>query len=418
MNSPPAVPVRRIIQGHVSTVMTSSRADFHPVRDRPNTLAISRQSPFNFLSRPRTLQSFRQYHHIRRAVDRTVRAGHVLNSPPHRPNVLEEDPDESASIDTKTLSSRDEERNAEAEGDERIILVGWEGPHDPLNPLNWSLRPSHRHLRRPVDQRLRRRLGQLGRRSGRRRDRPSLPRRRRGRGPVPGPVHRRASRRLPGRRADRRDRGPQSHLRRESPPARRRAIHAASIAHIFGPGPDHRVAARVTGHERRGSLMHQANAPGTDLPDPEYRLWSALLAAPAFPIALFRLGWTNDDSISPWSSLGACVLLGFSWAGIYVTVDQSLLDTYGIYAGSALALVTCWRHGVSGVINLVSRPMYRGLGVQWTMTLMGGLAVVQCPLPWIFYQYGPRVRAGSHFAGQYSRPQNQRDRTGRALNWR
>ena len=56
---------------------------------------------------------------------------------------------------------------------------------------------------------------------------------------------------------------------------------------------------------RRLSLMNQASAPGTDLPEPEYRLWMALLAAPAFPISLFWLAWTNYESISPWSNIMA-----------------------------------------------------------------------------------------------------------------
>ncbi|EME39391.1 hypothetical protein DOTSEDRAFT_91758 [Dothistroma septosporum NZE10] len=166
------------------------------------------------------------------------------------------------------------------------------------------------------------------------------------------------------------------------------------------------------------NLVRKANIPGSDLPDPEYRLWSALLAAPAFPIALFWLGWTNYTSISPWSSLGAVVLLGFSWAGIYVTVYQYLLDTYGIYAGSALAIITCWRYLASGAVNLVSRPMYDGIGVHWVMTLLGCLAVLQMPLPIVFYYYGPRIRQKSAFAGRYARPENARNRTGRALQWR
>nr|POE46902.1 putative efflux pump kojt [Quercus suber] len=141
--------------------------------------------------------------------------------------------------------------------------------------------------------------------------------------------------------------------------------------------------------ERNVSLVTKAALPGQDLPDPEYRLWTAVLAAPAFPISLFWLGWTNYASVSYWSSEGAVVLLGFSWAGIYVTV--------------ALAVVTCCRYLASGFINLVSRPMYDGIGVHWTMTLLGCLAVLQMPLPLIFYRYGQAVRKRSAFAGRYER---------------
>lgn len=168
----------------------------------------------------------------------------------------------------------------------------------------------------------------------------------------------------------------------------------------------------------RGEVIRAANIPGQDLPDPEYRLLYALLAAPAFPISLFWLGWTNYSWISPWSGLGATVLLGFSWAGIYVTVYQYLLDTYGIYSGSALAIITCWRYLASGMINLVSRPMYDGIGVHWTMTILGCLAVLQMPLPIIFYIYGEKIRRRSAFANRYARSTNPRSREGRALQWK
>ncbi|KAF2168806.1 hypothetical protein M409DRAFT_20823 [Zasmidium cellare ATCC 36951] len=174
---------------------------------------------------------------------------------------------------------------------------------------------------------------------------------------------------------------------------------------------------QITG-EWRDDLVRAANIPGQDLPDPEYRLWYALFAAPAFPISLFWLGWTNFSWISPWSDLGATTLLGFSWAGIYVTVYQYILDTYGIYSGSALSIITCWRYLVSGMINMVSRPMYNGIGVHWTMTMLGCLAVIQMPLPIVFYFYGDRIRKRSAFANRYARTNTPRTREGHALQWK
>ena len=164
--------------------------------------------------------------------------------------------------------------------------------------------------------------------------------------------------------------------------------------------------------------IHKANNPGVDLPQPEYRLWTALLAAPAFPISLFWLGWTNYAWISPWSNLGAVVLLGFSWAGIYVTVYQYILDVYGIYAGSALAAITCWRFSASGLINMVSRYMYTGIGVHWVATLLGCLAALLMPLPLIFYRYGPNIRRRSAFASDHDRSQNSRSKIGSRAKWK
>lgn len=174
---------------------------------------------------------------------------------------------------------------------------------------------------------------------------------------------------------------------------------------------------QITG-EKKTDLITSANIPGTDLPQPEYRLWMALLSGPALPISMFWLGWTNYKFISPWSDICALFLLGFSWAGIYVTVYQYILDTYGIYAGSALSVVTCWRYLASGASNLYSDPMYDGIGVHWSATWLGILAIIQAPLPLIFYRYGHKIRMKSSFASQYARPDNPRDREGKALAWK
>jgi hypothetical protein len=173
----------------------------------------------------------------------------------------------------------------------------------------------------------------------------------------------------------------------------------------------------ITGSQEKSTIM-AANSPGIDLPDPEYRLWLALLAAPAFPISLFWLGWTNYASISPWSSIGAVVLFGFSWAGIYVTVYQYILDTYGTYAGSALAIITNWRYLASGGINMVARPMYKALGVHWTLTMVGILTALQMSLPVLFYFYGPALRKKSGFAAQNIPDVKPTDMKGRQLSWR
>lgn len=38
------------------------------------------------------------------------------------------------------------------------------------------------------------------------------------------------------------------------------------------------------------------------------------------------------------------------------------------------------------------------LGPRWAGTLLGGIAVLLGPSPWIFYYYGPQIRKWSKFA--------------------
>jgi MFS transporter, DHA1 family, multidrug resistance protein len=151
-----------------------------------------------------------------------------------------------------------------------------------------------------------------------------------------------------------------------------------------------------------------AHVAGIDLPPPEYRLWTAAPVAPGLPISLFWLAWTNYASVSPWSSLCAMGMFGICWAGIYVTVYNYILDVYGIYAGSALAIITFFRYTASAGISMVSRPMYLNIHVHWSMTLFGCVAVVLAPVPLVLAWYGPKLRERSRFASQYAKEARER----------
>lgn len=168
-------------------------------------------------------------------------------------------------------------------------------------------------------------------------------------------------------------------------------------------------------HADEGIDFKNANIPGRDLPEPEYRLWLAAPVAILLPISLFWLGWTNYSSISPWSDLGAITLFSICWAGIYVAIYQYILDVYGIYADSALAPITFLRYWASGGVNLITRPWYGNIGVHWVTTIIGCLAIVLAFAPFFLWRHGAGIRKCSKFAGMYSRPGNERLRVGRAL---
>jgi hypothetical protein len=47
---------------------------------------------------------------------------------------------------------------------------------------------------------------------------------------------------------------------------------------------------------------------------------------------------------------------------------------------------------------IVSVPMYENLGVHWSLTLLGCLALLLTPVPYIFYRYGPVIMRASRNA--------------------
>lgn len=136
---------------------------------------------------------------------------------------------------------------------------------------------------------------------------------------------------------------------------------------------------------------------GTRLP-PEFRLWFAMFGAPAIPISMLWMGWTAYPSISYWSSLGASVLFGYGILCVFISSYQYIIDSYEIYAASALASVTLIRYVAAGGMVEVAIPFYSNLGVHWTLTILGCLSALLVPVPYLFYKYGVRIRKRSKYA--------------------
>ncbi|KIY03333.1 uncharacterized protein Z520_00024 [Fonsecaea multimorphosa CBS 102226] len=131
---------------------------------------------------------------------------------------------------------------------------------------------------------------------------------------------------------------------------------------------------------------------------PEYRLWPAIVTAPLMPISLFWLGWTNYPSISLWSGLAACFCFGIVATAVYVSSYEYIVDSYTKHSAVALASITMARYLVAGTMVMAARPMYTGIGVHWTMTLLGCIGVLLAPAPLFFRLYGKRLRAKSVYA--------------------
>lgn len=130
---------------------------------------------------------------------------------------------------------------------------------------------------------------------------------------------------------------------------------------------------------------------------PESRLYWAMIGGPAVPISLFWMGWTARPDISIWSPLLASVLFGFGILCVFMTTYQYLMDTYEIYAASALASVTFIRYTISGAFIEISIPFYENMGVPYTLTILGSLSGVLVVIPYAFYRYGPAIRKRSRF---------------------
>jgi hypothetical protein len=69
-----------------------------------------------------------------------------------------------------------------------------------------------------------------------------------------------------------------------------------------------------------------------------------------------------------------------------------------MYSASALAGNSIIRSAAGAAFPLFTNQMFHNLGIQWGATLLGLVALLMAPLPFVFYRYGARVRTKSKFA--------------------
>lgn len=131
---------------------------------------------------------------------------------------------------------------------------------------------------------------------------------------------------------------------------------------------------------------------------PESRLWFSMIGAPAIPVSMFLMGWLSDGDISIWAPIASSVLFGFGILCVFISCYQYVIDSYEIYAASALASVTLIRYVAAGGMTIVGIPFYENLGVHYTCTILGCIAAACTPVPYLFYIYGHKLRQKSKYA--------------------
>jgi MFS transporter, DHA1 family, multidrug resistance protein len=132
---------------------------------------------------------------------------------------------------------------------------------------------------------------------------------------------------------------------------------------------------------------------------PEDRLKVAMIGGILFPITMFWFAWTGNFNSIHWVvPTLAGVFLSTSILLIFVAYLNYLTDSYLMYAASALAANTVARSACGAAAPLFTGQMFTALGVGGGGSLIGGVACLLAPIPFIFYKYGARIRTRSKFA--------------------
>ncbi|KZP04486.1 MFS general substrate transporter [Athelia psychrophila] len=131
---------------------------------------------------------------------------------------------------------------------------------------------------------------------------------------------------------------------------------------------------------------------------PEFRLEMAIVAAPFFAISFFWFAWTSYASISFAAPMMAGVLLGFSICWIFLALFNYTIDAYLFVSASALAANTVCRSLAGAAFPLFATQMYTALGPHWASSLVGFIALLLMPIPFVLFKYGPTLRIKSKYA--------------------
>ncbi|KAF4434158.1 MFS multidrug transporter [Fusarium acutatum] len=127
---------------------------------------------------------------------------------------------------------------------------------------------------------------------------------------------------------------------------------------------------------------------------PEARLPPMMLGGIVFTAGQFLFAWTSSPSINYWPSIIGIALTGLGFTTIFQSALVYLIDTFTRYSASAVAANTFMRSMFSGAFPLFIIPMYHKLGVDWGTTVFGCIAAALIPVPYLFFVWGKRIRAG------------------------
>lgn len=106
---------------------------------------------------------------------------------------------------------------------------------------------------------------------------------------------------------------------------------------------------------------------------------------------------TSNPHITWVPQVLATALLGMGMLTCFWQGINYIIDCYGFYSNSAIAINTFVRSIAGAGFPLFAQAMYHNLGVPWATSLLGFLCLVFCPVPVLFYIYGARIRQKSKF---------------------
>ncbi|KAF2667798.1 major facilitator superfamily transporter [Microthyrium microscopicum] len=146
------------------------------------------------------------------------------------------------------------------------------------------------------------------------------------------------------------------------------------------------------------------------IPIPEWRCPEIIAGGIAFAGGLFWLGWSGYTGKVHWIVPTLSGLLsGFGLMAIFLQALNYLVDSYLMFAASAIAANTFMRSTVGAIFPLFATYMFNGMGINWACTMLGCIALVLVPVPVWFLLKGGKIREKSAYAPVFPAKKSEKE---------
>ena len=112
----------------------------------------------------------------------------------------------------------------------------------------------------------------------------------------------------------------------------------------------------------------------------------------SIPISFFWYGWTADKAIHWIVPIIALFPFGFGFIGIFSPIQAYLIDSFPMYAASAVAALMVSRSLLGALLPLAGPTLYQTLGLGWGNSLLGFVALAMVPAPYYLWKFGGSIR--------------------------
>lgn len=132
---------------------------------------------------------------------------------------------------------------------------------------------------------------------------------------------------------------------------------------------------------------------------PEERFPIMMYGAWLMPAGIFIFSWTSSQSIHWIVPCIGIAFIGFSFILIFQGSLNYLVDTFPKYSALAIACNTFMRSIFAAGYPLFSKQLFDNLGIHWGGSVIGFIAVLMLPIPFVFYKFGKSIRSKNPYVG-------------------